>query len=40
MPNLRPGATIIPDDDFIDDLDGDETVLMPRPSRPRGGSDE
>lgn len=27
---LRPGATIIPDDDLLDEIDGDQTVLMPR----------
>lgn len=34
IPTLRPGATIIPpddwDDDYIDEADVDETMLMPR----------
>ena len=33
MPTLRPGATIIPDEDFMDDLDADATVMMRRPQR-------
>jgi hypothetical protein len=35
IPALRPGATIIPpddwQDDYIEDEDADETMLMPRP---------
>jgi hypothetical protein len=27
---LAAGATIVPDDDWIDQQDGDETVLLPR----------
>ncbi len=36
IPTLRPGATIIPpddwNDDYIDEADADETMLMPRPN--------
>lgn len=30
---LRPGATIIPDEDWLDDAESDETVMMARPKR-------
>jgi hypothetical protein len=30
---LRSGMTIIPDDDMLDEFDGDETVVMSRPPR-------
>jgi hypothetical protein len=28
---LRPGATIIPDDDLLDELEGEQTVVLRRP---------
>lgn len=37
---LRPGATIIPDEDLLDEVDGDRTVLMPRIPRRRSDDED